>query len=88
MTARQSIQVDALPRAVPTLAMRAATCAAALDISLSTFLSLVAEGKMPKPVKIPGHNGLALYDLEAVRNAWAAIVERGAGGEPDEWDDP
>lgn len=86
MTARQRITVDALPRTVPALALKATSCAAALDISLSSFLTLVEEGKMPKGIAIPGHKGLVLYDFEAVRNAWQAIVEAKAGDDHPEWD--
>lgn len=86
MTARQRISVDVPPRMVPTLALKAASCAAALDISLSTFLSLVSEGKMPKAISVPGHNGLVLYDFEAVRKAWRGLVESGGGSDADEWD--
>jgi predicted DNA-binding transcriptional regulator AlpA len=76
----------ASPRAVQSLALKAPAAAAALDISLSTFLALVAEGKMPKPVKIPGHGGLALYDYEAIRDAWQALTEAGEASESNEWD--
>lgn len=86
MTARQRISVDATPRLVPTLALKAASCAAALDISLSAFLALVAEGKMPKAIQIQGHKGLALYDFEAVRKAWRALAES-AGGSDAEGED-
>jgi hypothetical protein len=63
--------------ASPPLALKGANCAAALDISLSTFNALVDEGKMPRPIPIPGHVGLVLYDWKAISDAWAAIVEAG-----------
>ena len=66
----------------PPLALKGASCAAALDISLSTFNQLVEEGKMPKPIPIPGHTGLVLYDFASVISAWSAIVE--AGVTPDQ----
>lgn len=88
MNARQRLTVDATPRQVPALALKAPSVAAALDISLTTFLTLVEEGKMPKPVSIPGHRGLVLYDFESVRNAWEALKESGADGEANPWDKP
>jgi hypothetical protein len=78
----------ALPaRQLPTLALRASNCAAALDISLNSFLALVSEGKMPKPIAVPGHKGLVLYDFEAVRNAWLALLETGGASEGNPWDE-
>lgn len=87
MTARQRIQDALPPRVTPTLAVRAKTAADALDISLGSFLSLVREGKMPKPVGVPGHTGLVLYDFEAVRNAWEALKDAGGSGEGGGWDE-
>lgn len=86
MTARPHISATLPPRVTPTLAVKAKTAADTLDISLGTFLTLVREGKMPKPVAIPGHAGLVLYDFEAVRNAWEALLELGGAGEINEWD--
>lgn len=86
MNTRQRITVDRPPRMVPTLALKAGSCADALDVSLQTFLTLVKEGKMPGPIAIPGHGGLALYDFEAVRNAWTGLVEA-AGGSNADWQD-
>lgn len=77
MNARQRITTAIPPRVTPSLAVRAQTAANSLDISLGSFLALVAEGKMPKPVRIPGHAGLVLYDFESVRNAWQALSEGG-----------
>lgn len=86
MTPRPKIPVEAPDHPVPTLALKGSGCAAALDISLSTFNTLVEEGKMPKPIPIPGHAGLVLYDWEAVRNAWRAIVETAGGGNRNPFD--
>jgi hypothetical protein len=72
---KRGAEVDARTLASPPLALKGANCAAALDVSLSTFNALVDEGKMPKPIPIPGHPGLVLYDWKAVIDAWAAIVE-------------
>jgi len=79
--------VAVAPRIVPVLAMKAAGCAAALDMSLSSFLALVEEGKMPRPISVPGHKGLVLYDFEAVRNAWLALLEMGSASEVNPWDE-
>jgi predicted DNA-binding transcriptional regulator AlpA len=68
---------DSRPR--PVLAMKAQSCADALDISRSTFDALVEEGKMPKQIAIPGHSGLALWDFKAVSGAWEALVEAAQG---------
>jgi hypothetical protein len=70
----------------PTLAVRAERAAVSLDISHGSFLSLVREGKMPKPIRVPGHSGLVLYDFEAVRNAWQALIEAGETNDINEWD--
>jgi hypothetical protein len=75
MNSRQRIQAAIPPRVTPTLAVRAKTAAEALDISLGSFLTLVAEGKMPRPITVPGHAGLVLYDFEAVRNAWQGLLD-------------
>lgn len=83
---RQRIQAAIPPRVTPTLALRAKSAADALDISLGSFLALVREGKMPAPVPVPGHTGLVLYDFEAVRNAWQALLEAGSGEEGNPWD--
>ena len=41
---------------------------------------------MPKPIRVPGHSGLVLYDFEAVRNAWQALIEAGETNDINEWD--
>jgi hypothetical protein len=78
---------SAFGRSLPTLALKASSCAAALDISPNSFLTLVAEGKMPKPIAIPGHKGLVLYDFQAVRNSWQALLETGGAIEDNPWDE-
>jgi len=86
MTARQQMHTAQFRPVRPTLAVRAKTAAEALDISLGTFLALVREGTMPKAVPVPGHSGLALYDFEAVRNAWEALLEISGESEINPWD--
>lgn len=86
MSRQQRLSADTPARQVPSLALKGPSCAAALDISLGSFLALVEEGKMPKPVRIPGHSGLVLYDFEAVRNAWEALKEAGTE-DGNEWDE-
>jgi hypothetical protein len=86
MSLRQRSTAAIPPRLTPSLAVRAQTAADALDISLGSFLALVKEGKMPKAVSIPGHNGLVLYDFESVRNAWQAVVEGGDVGKGNPFD--
>jgi predicted DNA-binding transcriptional regulator AlpA len=71
----------------PTLAVRADQAADALGVSQSTFLSLVAEGRMPKPIPVPGHRGLVLYDFKAVEDAWAAMVAAAGADGYNEWDE-
>lgn len=88
MTARQRIHAYIPSRLTPTLAVRAKTAADALDMSLGSFLALVREGKMPKPIGVPGHSGLVLYDFEAVRNAWEALKDAAGCGDANEWDEP
>jgi hypothetical protein len=55
------------PRAIPHIALRAQGAAAALDISVSTFLAWVREGKMPSATKI---GGIALYDVRELQRSW------------------
>jgi hypothetical protein len=86
MNSRQRISAETPPRLVPTLALKGESCAAALDISPGSFRALVEEGLMPKPVTIPGHAGLVLWDFEAVRNAWQALLESGGDGKGNPWD--
>ena len=86
MNTRQRSSAAISPRVTPFLAVRAQTAANTLDISLGSFLALVREGKMPKPVSISGHSGLVLYDFEAVRNAWEALKEVAGSDDANEWD--
>lgn len=67
----------------PCLALRAERAAAALDVGLTTFLTWVKDGKMPKPIRI---GGCALYDFEAVRNAWEALKESAGQDEVNPFD--
>ena len=84
MNARaQGVAVVAV-KAGPCLAMRAERAAAALDVGLTTFLTWVKDGKMPRPVKI---GGIALYDFEAVRNAWEALKSASGEDEPNPFDE-
>lgn len=67
------------------IAWREDEAAAALGVSLTTFLELVAEGKMPKPVRIRPR--LPRYDCEDVRRAWLALKEaQGAGEDGNDFD--
>lgn len=86
MNVRQRVPALLPSRVTPTLAIRAKTAADALDISLGTFLTLVREGKMPKPVLIPHHTGLVLYDFESVRNSWEALKDGARTDDRNEWD--
>jgi predicted DNA-binding transcriptional regulator AlpA len=87
MTPRPSLAT--LPsRPVPRLALRADEAAIALGIGLSTFLELVKEGQMPKPITVPNHPGLVRYDAKAVEEAWRTIVEGSAPDNHTGWDKP
>jgi hypothetical protein len=86
MNRAHSVKVAIPSRATPTLAVRANTAADSLDISLGSFLALVREGKMPRPTVIPGHPGLVLYDFEAVRDAWRALMAAAGPDGTNEWD--
>jgi excisionase family DNA binding protein len=67
------------------LAWRENEAAEALGISLTTFLELVAEGKMPKPVRIRPR--LPRYDCEDVRKAWRTLKEAQISpNDANEWD--
>jgi hypothetical protein len=72
----------------PTIAVKAERAALSLDISLGSFLTLVREGIMPRPITVPGHSGLVLYDFEAVRNAWHILIQAGETDDANEWDQP
>ena len=50
--------------------MRRDEAAAALGISPTKFDELVADGRMPKPIKV---DAMRLYDTEQVREAWLRI---------------
>lgn len=82
MTARPTLS-DAGPPII--LALRAEDAAAAIGVSVSTFQALVEEGKMPKPVTIPGHR-IVRFDVESVRNAWEALKEGAANDDAGAWD--
>jgi excisionase family DNA binding protein len=67
------------------LAWRDEEAADSLGISLTTFLELVAEGKMPKPVRIRPR--LPRYDCEDVRKAWRALkAAQNPAEDGNEWD--
>lgn len=69
----------------PRYALRPEEAAESIGVSLSTFQALVDEGRMPRPVPIPGHR-LIRYDAEAVRNAWEALKETAGQPEVNPWD--
>lgn len=70
-------------KVAPSIAMSAATAAASLDISLTTFLKWVEEGKMPKGTRV---DGSVRYDTESVRNAWRALKDGAGEGDGNELD--
>ena len=59
-------------RSVPRFALRPQEAADSMGVSLGTFQKWVAEGKMPKPIKI---GAVCLYDTETVRKSWEALRE-------------
>jgi predicted DNA-binding transcriptional regulator AlpA len=80
---KKPIALFAPTRETPCLSMRAERAAACLDISPSTFLTWVKEGKMPKPIKI---GGVALYDYKAVETAWQALKDDAGQGDINPFD--
>ena len=82
----QSARVSTTRRPAPMLAVRAKTAAEALDISMGSFLALVKEGKMPKPITVPGHPGIVLHDFGAVRDAWESLWASASSDNTDEWE--
>jgi hypothetical protein len=46
---------------------------------------LVKEGKMPRPITIPGHERLVRYDFNAVRVAWEELWAAAQEDDVDEW---
>lgn len=75
------------PTILPALkiALRPEEAAEAIGVSLGTFLALVSEGKMPKPVPIP-HHRIVRYDAESVRKAWEGLKEAAGATEANPWD--
>lgn len=86
MNARARQMADtALPaRPVPRIALRPQEAADAVGVSLSTFLTWVSEGKMPRPIKV---GRICLYDTESVRNAWEALKEAAGAGDDNPFDE-
>lgn len=72
-----------LARPLPRLALRPQEAADCIGVSLTTWLTLVEEGRMPKPVRI---GRICLYDMEAVRNCWLALRDGDAEDKPDPFD--
>lgn len=66
------------------LALRPEEAADSIGVSVGTFLSLVEEGKMPRPIAIPGHR-LVRYDAQAVHNAWLALRDAADGSDGNQW---
>ena len=59
--------------AYPPRTLRAERAAAYLSMSTSSFLKLVEEGVMPKPVKI---KGMTMWDRHDLDGAWENLKER------------
>jgi predicted DNA-binding transcriptional regulator AlpA len=76
---------NALKRSVPRIALRADEAADALGIGVTTFLALVNEGKMPRPIYIRPR--LPLYNTEDVRKFWGALKDAIVDSDPNPWDD-
>lgn len=55
---------------LPRFAMRRDEAAASLGISATKFDELVADGRMPRAIKV---DAMRLYDAEQVRDAWLRI---------------
>jgi excisionase family DNA binding protein len=60
--------------------MRRDEAAASLGISATKFDELVAEGKMPKGIKI---GAMRLFDTEQVRDAWLQLRDAEAADNDD-----
>ena len=66
------------------LALRPEEAADSIGVSVGTFLSLVEEGKMPRPIAIPGHR-LVRYDAQAVHAAWLAMRDAADASDGNQW---
>ncbi len=86
MNARARTADFAPGAAVPALAWKPERAARQLDISVTTFTAMVKEGLLPKPIAVPGHPGLVLYDARAVAEAWEALASADDRAN-DRWDD-
>jgi len=77
-TAQAAVVVQVTP-----LALREAAAAAFLGgMSTSKFREMVKDGDLPQPIKL---GGIACWDTEELREAWAELRAKSAGGSS--WDD-
>ena len=68
---------DALPRALPPIGLSREVAAAFIDVGLTKWDQMVADGRMPKPKHIDGRR---VWSRTAIEKAFAALP----GGEEDE----
>lgn len=82
MTRARAIAVaaDPTPRPVPCLTVRASEAPETLGISLSLWNVLVSEGHLPPPFNPPGHDNVALYDIDDIRAAIRAWKTKAISG--------
>lgn len=73
---------NVLPANLPPLGLRREAAAEFVSLSPSKFDSLVADGRMPKPMHI---DGVTCWDVEQLRIAWQQIRDQGTG-EANPWD--
>jgi hypothetical protein len=55
-----------------------------IDLSPSKFDQLVADGRMPKPIKIDGRN---IWDIRALDRAFDALAAVNDDADANSWDD-
>jgi hypothetical protein len=67
------------------IALRPEDAAATLSISLSSLNRLVAEGKIRRPVRVPGMN-IVLYDRHKLMADWQVLQDNCSSEGINPWD--
>ena len=74
---------DVLPPSLPPRGLSRVQAAAYFGISATLFDEMVADGRMPKPVRI---NARTVWDRVKLDEAFAALSDE-AGNDDDRWND-
>jgi predicted DNA-binding transcriptional regulator AlpA len=77
-----SRRVDALPPSLPPRGLSRAQAAAYIGISPTLFDEMIADGRMPRPLRI---NARTVWDRVKLDDAFAALSDEERNGD-DPWD--